>query len=246
MIEPKDPLMKRPTPFQYSAAAIIGLTVASVLWFARTPARVETSAGPADQAQATRPARPAAAGTEDPVRGKPRIRDASQTAPGVEVVRLTPDQVLATVNKEPIQLRHLMPVGEDEAENVLTPEEYGSRLQRAIDIEVVFQAARDAGVGLTEAQQKRRDAIDAGSQAELAHYQKHGLSWSTAGPGQVEFEKRLLSARMLEQNLVAKASTLNPSPDPAIQSRYELARLDLLKQLHAVASVAITSPSTGP
>ena len=238
--------MKRPTPFQYSAAAIIGLTLASVLWFTRTPARLETAAAPADQTQAARPTRPTAAGTEDPLSGKPRIRDASQTAPGVDVVRLTPDQVLATVNKEPIQLRHLMPVGENEAENVLTPEEYASRLQRAIDIEVVFQAARNAGVELTEAQQKRRNAINAGSQAELAHYQKHGLSWSTNGPGQVEFEKRLLSAQMLEQNMVAKASTLNPSTDPAIQSRYELARLDLLKQLHAAANVTITESSTGP
>ncbi len=238
--------MKRPTPFQYSAAAIIGLTLASVLWFARTPAQVETSAAPADQAQAARSARQSEAGNEDPLSGKPRIRDASQTAPGVEVVRLIPDQVLATVNKEPIQLRHLIPVGEDKAESVLTPEEYSSRLQRAIDVEVVLQAARNAGVDLTEAQQKRRDAIDAGSQAELAHYQKHGLSWSTNGPGQVAFEKRLLSAQMLEQNMVAKASTLSPSTDPAIQSRYELARLDLLKQLHAAANVAITGPSTGP
>lgn len=242
MIEPKISLMKQPTPFQYSAAAIIGLTLASVLWFSQTLAPVKTSAPSAHQAQAAHLARQSAVGAENSVSGKPQIRDASPTAPGVEVVRLVPDQVLATVNKEPILLRHLMPVAEGETENVLTPEEYGSRLQRAIDIEVVFQAARNAGVELTEAQQKRRDAIAAGSQAELAHYQKYGLSWSTTGPVQVEFEKRLLSAQMLEQNMVAKASTLNPSPDPAIQSRYELARHDLLKQLHAAADVAITGP----
>jgi hypothetical protein len=238
--------MKRPTQFQYSAAAIIGLTLVSVLWLARTPAQVETSAVSAGQVRATRSAHQTAAGNKDLLSGKPRIRDASQTAPDVEVVRLIPDQVLATVNKESIKLRHLIPVSEDETESVLTPEEYSSRLQRAIDIEVVLQAARNAGVDLTEAQQKRRDAIDAGSQAELAHYQKHGLSWSTTGPSHVEFEKRLLSAQMLEQNMVAKVSNLNPSPDPAIQSRYELARLDLLKQLHAAANVAITEPAIGP
>lgn len=208
--------------------------------------REETSAATQAQALAALSVSPAAVGTEDSVRDKTRTRSASQSEPRVDVVRLTPDQVLAKVNKEPIQLRHLMPVGEDEAENVLTLEEYSSRLQRAIDMEVVFQAARDAGVELTEAQQKRRDAISATSQAELAHYQKYGLTWSTTGSGQVEFEKRLLSAQMLEQNMVAKASTLSPSSDPAIQSRYELARLDLLKQLHTAANIDITGPATGP
>jgi hypothetical protein len=92
--------MKRPTQFQYSAAAIIGLTMASVVWFARTPVQVETSAVPADQAQSTRSAHQSAARNKNPLTGKPRVRDAGQTAPDVEVVRLIPDQVLAIVNKE--------------------------------------------------------------------------------------------------------------------------------------------------
>ena len=242
--------MKRPTAFQFTAVIAV-LALASALWFYQPAGREKTSAAadpslPANHPRTSRRANESADGSEDPVRGKPRERDVSKTEPGVKVVRVVPDQVLATVNKEPIQLRHLMPVGRAEAESVLTPEEYGSRLQRAIDIEVVLQAARAGGVELTEAQQKRRDGVAAGNQAELAHYQKHGLSWSTTGPEQVEFEKRLLSAQMLEQNLVAKGSKLTPSPDPAIQSRSELARLDLLKQLHAAADVAITGPPAGP
>lgn len=242
--------MKRTSRFQTIVAAIVGLTLVSILWFTQAIKRLEMSVAPVTpvaQAQANRSASPTSpGGTEDFVRDTSRMRDAGKPTPRVDVIQLNPEQVLAKVNNEPILLRHLMPVGEDDAESILTPEEYSSRLQRAIDMEIVFQAAREAGVELTEAQQKRRDAVSAISQAELAHYQKHGLTWSTTGTWQVEFEKRLLSAHMLEQNLVAKASSVQPSSDPAIQARYESARLDLLKHLHAAANVAITGPATGP
>jgi hypothetical protein len=241
--------MKRPSRFQYIIAAIIGLTLVSVVWFVQAIKRLEMSVAPVSpvaQAPTTRTASRSATATEDPASGKTRMRDDSTATPRVDVVELNPEQVLAMVKNEPILLRHLMPVGEDDAQHILTPEEYASRLQRAIDMEVVFQAAKDAGVELTEAQQKRRDAVSEISQAELAHYKKHGLTWSTTGPEQVEFEQRLLTAHMLEQNLVLKATALQPSADPAIQARYESARLDLLKQLHAAANVAITRPATGP
>lgn len=236
--------MKPPTAFHYSALAIF-LGVAAVLWFSsdagKTPAP-QAEAASSGKLRAKHSNTTSSAEARDAIQGKPRPRDANPAAPGVKVVRLAPDRVIATVNQQPIQLCHLMPVAEGDAENSLTPEEYNSRLQRAIDTEVILQAAKAAGVELTEAQQKRRDDLAASTQAELDHYRKHGLTWSTTGPQQVEFEQRLLSARMLEQNLVAKSASLTPSPDPAVQSRYELARLDLLKQLHASAQVAIAGP----
>lgn len=238
--------MKRPSRFQTIVGAIVGLTLVSIVWFTQAIKRLEMSVAPVTQTPASRSAGQTAAGAEDPVREKTRMRETASPSPRADVVLLHPEKVLAMVNNEPILLRHLMPVGEDDAENILTPEEYNSRLQRAIDMEIVFQAAREAGVELNEAQQKRRDAVSAISQAELAHYQKHGLTWSTTGTLQVEFEKRLLTAHMLEQNLVAKAASVQPSSDPAIQARYESARLDLLKQLRAAANVAMTGPATGP
>lgn len=156
------------------------------------------------------------------------------------VVRLMTDQVLATVNKEPIQLRNLMPVESNKAvEQKMTPEEYGSRLQRAIDMAVVMQAAHAEGVELSEAQQKRLENIASGNEAELAHYKKYGLSWSSVGEPHIEFERQLLAAQMLEQNLVARKSNVAPSPDAAVQSQYEKARIELLKQLHSRASIAV-------
>jgi hypothetical protein len=110
-------------------------------------------------------------------------------------------------------------------------------LQRAIETELTFQAARAQGVELTPAQQQRVDQTGANDQADLEHYKEYGLTWSSSSAGQVEFEKRLLTAQLLEQNLVAKAVDLAPSPDPEAQARYEQARRTLLNQLQASANL---------
>lgn len=47
---------------------------------------------------------------------------------------------------------------------------------------------------------------------------------------------------MLEQNLVTKKASVSPSPDPAVQSRYEQARRELLDQLRAIANIARLVP----
>ena len=152
-------------------------------------------------------------------------------------------QVLVLVNQTPVQLRNLMPVAPGETEKVLTYEEYESRLKRAIEMEVTFQAARAQGVELTAAQQQRLKGIAQGNQADLEHYRNYGVSWSSIGPEQVEFEQRLLAAQMLEQNLVAKKAALAPSPDPDMQSRYEQARRELLDQLQADANITKHVPA---
>jgi hypothetical protein len=167
------------------------------------------------------------------------ILDAPAVTPPV-LVRLAPDKVLATVNKTPIQLRHLMPVGNAEAGQSLTPEEYDSRLQRAVDAELITQAARSGGITLNEAQQKRADAIAQSNDAEMEHYRKYGMTWKSTSAEAMEFEKRMVTAQMLEQNLVTQSSNLTPSTDPALQSKYEQARQELLAKLHTQASIAIT------
>ena len=54
---------------------------------------------------------------------------------------------------------------------------------------------------------------------------------------QVEFEKRLTSALILQQNLVAKNANVKPSPDAALQARYEDALRGLLVRLKSSANI---------
>lgn len=147
------------------------------------------------------------------------------------------------VNQTPLQLRDLMPVRTGETEKDLTREQYGSRLQRAIEMELTFQAARAQGVELTEAQQQRLEQIAGSDLLKPEGYENSGLSWTSIGKEQVEFEERLLAAQMLEQNLVAKKAGVAPSPDPEMQSRYERARRELLARLHADADITYAVPT---
>jgi hypothetical protein len=144
-------------------------------------------------------------------------------------------QVLAVVNKTPITLRDLMPLALGETEMTLSHQEYDSRLQRAIEIELTFQAARSEGVELTAKQKQRLDAIVTQDQSDLQYYKQYGLSWSSDSQEQTDFEKRVITAQMLEQNLIAIKSSLAPSPDPVLQERYEEARRELLGELEAKA-----------
>lgn len=152
-------------------------------------------------------------------------------------------EVLAMVNRKPVKLAALMPVRPGETEKELTREEYRSRLQRAIDAELISQAARAEGVALTHAQQERLAKIPAKHQADLDRYRSRGVTWSSVGAEQVEFEKQFLTGQFLEQNLVLKRAALFPSPDPEIQTRYEQARTELLEQLAAGAEIVRTVPA---
>lgn len=147
------------------------------------------------------------------------------------------------VNRTPVKLEALMPVRPGEKDKEMTREEYRSRLQRAIDAELISQAARAEGVTLTKPQQERLAKVPEKYRADLERYRSVGVTWSSAGPEQVEFEKQYLTDQFLEQNLVLKRAAVYPSPDPEIQSRYEQARLELLEQLAAGAVIVRTVPS---
>lgn len=181
-----------------------------------------------------------------PAKSERRVLTTSRPQPAARrpsEVRVDANRVLASINQTQIQLRHLMAVQPEETEKELTAEEYESRLERAIEMELTFQAARDQGVQLTPAQQQRVEQIAGGSKADLEHYQKFGLTWSSSRPEQVEFEKTVLAAQMLEQNLVARKAAVSPSANPEIQARYEQARRELLAQLQASASITRIGPA---
>ena len=58
---------------------------------------------------------------------------------------------------------------------------------------------------LTPEQKRRVDGVAQKHEATLQEYRKQGFTWSSVTPAQVEFEQRLTSALMLQQNLAAEA-----------------------------------------
>lgn len=160
----------------------------------------------------------------------------------VNPMRVSATQVLARVNGKPIQLKDLVAVQPGEAEKSMTPAQYKHRLQRAIEMELTFQAAREQGVELTPAQKQRLEQIAAQPQENLEHYRKDGFTWSSSTAAQAEMERLLLTAQLLEQNLVAKKAGVIPSSQPAMQTRYEQERRALLDQLQTGASITKAVP----
>jgi hypothetical protein len=225
--------------------AIAASTVAWVMWPAgKAPSvdRREAEAGKTTLSKA--PESPRGNGAApDSATAPAGSGAASSRLPTTPPRRIAAIEVLAMVNRKPVKLEALMPVGPGVAEKEMTREEYRSRLQRAIDAELIAQAALAEGVTLTKAQQERLAKIPEKYQGDLERYRNIGVTWSTAGTEQVEFEKQFLKSQFLEQNLVLKKAAVYPSPDPEIQSRYEQARSELLAQLAAGAVIIKTVPS---
>ena len=166
---------------------------------------------------------------------------ANISSKSADTMRVRADRVLATVNRQPILLRHLVALPEDEQEIAMTPDEYQSRLSRAIEMELTFQAAMAHGVDLTPEQKRRVDGVLQKHQAALRDYQKQGITWSSVTTAQVEFEKRLTTALLLQQNLVAREAGVAPSLNAGIQARYEQARSELLGRLKANGEVVTSA-----
>lgn len=123
----------------------------------------------------------------------------------------------------------------------MTPEDYDSRLNRAIEMELTFQAAAAQGVDLTPEQKKRVDGVAQRHEATLQEYRKQGVTWSSVTPAQVEFEQRLTSALMLQQNLVAMEARVAPAADSGVQARYEQARSEVLSRLKTQGNISVST-----
>jgi hypothetical protein len=225
-------------------AAVAASTVAWVMWPAGKASSVgrEAEPGKATLSQAPESSRGNVA-APDSAAASAGSGAASARLPTTPPRRIAAIEVLAMVNRTPVKLDALMPVRPGDKEKEMTREEYRSRLQRAIDAELIAQAALAEGVTLTQAQQQRLAKIPEKYQADLERYRSVGVTWSTAGTELVEFEKQFLKSQFLEQNLVLKRAAVYPSPDPEIQSRYEQARLELLEQLAAGAVIIKNVPA---
>jgi hypothetical protein len=127
------------------------------------------------------------------------------------VMRVPADLPLAKVNDQVILLKDLVPLRADEQEMEMTSEEYESRLNRAIEMEETFQAAAAQGVGLTPEQEARVERIAQKHEATVQHYHEQGFTWNSVKPEQLDFEKRLTSALLLQQNLAMEADGVSAS-----------------------------------
>ena len=230
--------------FVQSLVTIATLTVGFALWPERKPSDSQgspTTRTPSSKAELiARTQTPAHQASPDR-RLSPRFD--RQPADNPVAMQIPAAQVLALVNQTPIQLRDLMPLGAHEIEQALLPELYTHRLQRAIEVELIHQAARTQGVELTEVQKQRVAQVAARHALELERHRETGLSWSTSSPAQVEFERRLLAAQLVEQNLLARQAGVSPSPDTERKADYERGRRALLDRL--LAQAQITQPWEG-
>ena len=214
-VEPVEPARTTPTPEE------------------ATP-RVQARAAPGPPATTAPSSRaPAARAAADQSRLVPKPAGA---------LRVRAGRVLASVNGKPIELKDLVPLETAEQEKTMAPEEYESRLNRAIEMELTYQSAAAERVDLTAEQKRRVESIPQKHEATMQEYRKQGLSWTSVTQAQLEFEKRVTSAQLLQQNLVARAAAVAPSADLAVQARYEQALQELLERLRANGNVSLSAP----
>lgn len=173
---------------------------------------------PAPVTGGSRTARPAAPGRRDPVAAPAEQRTLAAestrrpvlendvpeagSGPGA-VVRVRAGRVLATVNGVEITLKDLVPLPPDKAgdEHSMTPDMYAFLVDRAVQRELVFQAARSAGVALSPSQQLAlqswRERSESAEPGVFDRVQQNAAN--------SQFEQRDFAGLVLQDALVARA-----------------------------------------
>jgi len=124
------------------------------------------------------------------------------------------NSVVAVVNGTPLMLEHLVALRpEDRAQNEksMNLDEYAARLDRAIEMELVFQEAASAGVDLTPDQLHRLDGIRRRHEDTIAQYRERGIEWSSITDAQIEFETRYTASILLQNNLLEQRGVALPA-----------------------------------
>jgi hypothetical protein len=145
-------------------------------------------------------------------------------------IRARPDQVLASVNGQPIMLKDLSPVPAAQASltQTILAEVYPTLLNQAIERELILQTAQAQGVELTTEQQQQIDAM----RAELDQTLPEVIG-RTASPEKIEFDLRDTTARMMRENLAGRAGV--PPADAEAMAKF-------LEQLKASAHIVVIEP----
>ncbi len=195
-------------PFRIYLLGIAGLLIAVLAY--RAVSRRQSSPVPAN-AVVTVP-------------GKSSIgADKSSTGAGVgagatDVFRLRPDQVLALVNGHAIKLGDVMPVGTNGSQSdvEVSVQDLKFLLKRAVDRELIFQTAKEAGVTLNEAQNQ-----------QLAHLssirnlpEPGGIAQFNSTAAQRELEMRDAQAFMLQTTIMATQGASPDVTEPQVEAYY--------------------------
>jgi len=139
--------------------------------------------------------------------------DTNKTA---KVFLVRPDQVLATVNGVPITLGNLIPLqSTNNAGQQLDSVTYNYFLQRAINRELIMQAAKAQGVTLNQAQEDQLAKL----RGERQQPYPGQVSQLSVNPTEVEFDLRDEQAFMLQTTLLAQAGA-SPDVTPAQVEQY--------------------------
>lgn len=169
------------------------------------------------QGRATAPARPGEAkgGVSHPNKAVEQSQGGENQSTN-RILLARPNQVLATVNGAPITLGDLMPLQStnSEVEQKIDSVAYDYFLQRAINRELVLQAAKAQGVTLNQAQDEQLAKLQA-----LREQREPGLVGKlTVNAAEIEFELRDAQAFMLQTSLMEQAgATPNVTPDQVEQ-----------------------------
>jgi hypothetical protein len=127
------------------------------------------------------------------------------TNAATRTLRIPADQLLATVNGEPIRLEDLVPLDEasESAAHDLSEEAFTYLFDRAVTRALVLQEARRRGLELGEAQREQLSALRSRRSENGPGFVRN----MNRTPAAVEFEMRDAEAFMLQTSLMAAAGS---------------------------------------
>jgi hypothetical protein len=210
--------MKRGVSILWLVAVVLAVTAFTFyLHFRHRAANSSPVASPETRSAAAKPAEPGPAGRTNAVAGQAQTN---------QVFRVRSDQVLATVNGISLTLRDLIPLSNTNGEQELAPEAYQYFLDRAINRELIQQAAKAQGVTLTDSQGEQltrtrtaREQSEPGLVGKL-----------TVNAAEIEFESRDAAAFMLQTTLMARQGA-SPNVTPEQVEQYYQAHVSELGEL---------------
>lgn len=116
-----------------------------------------------------------------------------------QLVRLSPDQVLATVNGTEIRLSDIVPLGTNGAQITLDKVTLNYYLKRAVDRDLILQKAQQQGIALDESEHERLSAL----QAERNQPEPGGIARLNYTSASSQMEMQDSAAFMLQTTLMA-------------------------------------------
>lgn len=163
------------------------------------------------------------------VRAQPEARDPAGPAPGVNEVDLPevdegstvvvkPNRPLAVVNGRPLTLTHLIavPPGSTEGDGMkMSRDLYNARLQRAIDDEVVAQAAQSLGLDVAATQRAELERVNADHAKRRSAAEGLGTTWSSGSDESRALQASHQAAISLRQQLAERSGHSARMPSDA-------------------------------